>query len=341
VIALAKYMTFVLAALLGIYGQLVTLRHPTGRLTIHGWIVLNGVIVLALVGAGFQWYADRIEELSMKSLLTDIDRTLHVLPGLKVSLTLRPDWKEPAFRAYLDKLQPSPAVSGPVYVISSFLSTPFVVDGSLLQECICEQDVALFFFKHPIVTTQFKYDSAHSAGEDLRIETSVPCGGLRAEKNKTQEGMWWDIMEEEGKLHQLDVRIDAQAVDASSDRWKSNGKITSLQDLMGAQLIISFHVSVISPVTFGKFDRLGATAMRSLTSKQGTANYDRAITLGKLMIRLPDGIVLRFNSHNLQSFRDKDGFLYYSFRFPDTMDALIQSTRNDPASDIDDYRDPL
>ncbi len=71
------------------------------------------------------------------------------------------------------------------------------------------------------------------------------------------------------------------------------------------------------------------------------ADSERAIQLGELLIQMPNGIVLNFDTDNLIPFRDKEGFQSYSIIFPSTMSDLIRATHYDRFKSLQGYPKPL
>jgi len=166
VLSTIKVLAIIATALFGFYGTFFNLRGKPGKrpelITVHGWIALAGVFIAAATTAGLQLYTDKQQESSAFTLLSDINRTLHPLAGLRISVTVRPDWSKAAFRPCLDGIEreldkegrmvaklPPVEMFGKKYSVGSletaFGSYPFANDGSLVSTVICDQEVVLLF----------------------------------------------------------------------------------------------------------------------------------------------------------------------------------------------------
>jgi hypothetical protein len=204
-IAILKVITILVTAFFGIFGSFVNFRDRTGRITRNGWIGLLGVIVAGLSAACLQLYSEAQQEKSTLAMLTEINRTLHPLPGLKVGYSLRPDWQKEIFRKYFTELEAS--FNHP----TSFGTRPFPErEGSpILHHTVCYVEVILFFFREVIDPARFEYKLQNS-GEDLRINVLNPCqyasilGNL---KLTALGGFSWDYDRRTGKLRRLDFEV--------------------------------------------------------------------------------------------------------------------------------------
>ena len=246
--------------------------------------------------------------------MSEIDRTLHPLPGLTVTFSLRPDWEKEKFRSYFIKTEAS------FKHATSFgtLFFPKREESPLLHDTLCQVDVALLFFREAIDLAKFKYNISGS-GEDLKIHISNPCrfsdlvSNLPIPISVDKVGRFtWEYYLREKKLRRLDFTVDVRSIEATSHDWTSNGTITSLHDLLGAQLIVQLHAPGLP--NSAEF------------SRNTIQEYRQAIDLAELIIRLQNGIVMRFDADNLQRSTVKDSLAICSFTFPKTMRDVLKAT---------------
>jgi hypothetical protein len=336
VLSTIKVLAIISTALFGFYGTFFNLRGKPGKrpepISVHGWIALAGVFIAAATTAGLQLYTDKQQESSSFTLLSDINRTLHPLAGLKISVRVRPDWSKAAFRPYLDGIErglddagrmaakmPPVEVLGEKYSLGSletaFGSYPFADDGSLVRTAICDQQVVLLFYRAPVPTTHFHY-AVDGVGEDLEIRLHSPCRfEMATSHDKPLSGMDWDFDRRNGVLHRLDLSFIDTVADPTSRDWRGNGTVTSLQDLLGGQLIVLLYAPM-------------------LPSSADVEEGRKAIFIANLIPRMTNGVVLRFDSDNLTAFRDETGEQAYSFMFPATLEELLRAPRGTMSSKI-------
>jgi hypothetical protein len=309
-IATLKVITILVTAFIGIFASLTNFRDHRGRITRHGWIGLLGVIAAGSSAAGLQLYSDAQQEKSVFAILSEIDRTLHPLPGLTVQFSLRPDWQKEGFRNYFNKMEAS------FDHATSFGSFPFPrrEESPLLNYTVCDVNLALLFYREIIDPASFEYNISGS-GEDLRIRVTNPCQYSNFPIAISVGRFSWDYDLRGAKLRRLDLMVDDRKIDSTSDEWKSNGKIASLHDLLGAQLIV-------------QLDSPGYPVNAEFT-RNTIQEYRQSIQLADLIIRLQNGIVMRFDADNLKRYSGKNGFAVYSFIFPKTMGELIKATQYD------------
>lgn len=247
--------------------------------------------------------------------MSEIDRTLHPLPGLTVELSLRPDWQKEGYRNYFAETE---SMFRRLRQARSFGDIPFprLEESPLLHYTVCEIDAELLFNREPIDPTRFEY-KLRGSGEDLRVSVTNPCQfshfpiPLSGEKG----GFSWEYDLRNAKLRRLDLVVDNRKINTSSNQWLTNGNITSLHDLLGAQLIV-------------QLDAPGYPATSEFTPAT-IREYRQSVQLADLIVRLPNGIVMRFDADNLQRYSGKNGFPFYSFIFPKTKTELIKATQYD------------
>jgi hypothetical protein len=235
VIATLKVIAILATALFGVFGSFANFRDTRGRITRLGWVGLSGIIVSGGLAAGLQLYTDAEQERSVLEIVQEIDKSLHPLSGLHVKALLRPDWQKDEFRSYLRKFEASQPAK------TAFGNTPFpqIDEAPLLHYSVCQVDLVLLFYRKPIDLSAFAY-KLEGSGEDLRIDVHNECATadfLRRLGAKTPQINWeFDIRD--GKLRRLDLELPEATIQGTAYAWVGNGKISSLQDLLGAELVI-------------------------------------------------------------------------------------------------------
>jgi hypothetical protein len=328
-LAVLKVLTILVTAVFGIYGSLVNFRDAAGRVTHHGWIGLIGVVLAGTSAAALQLHSEAENEETTRALQDDVRRSLQPLPGLTVSVGLRPDWHNVHARSYLNEILKSQAdIAGELPNLSSrtaFGEYPFIKakDTPLLLRSVCELNTELFFYRKPIPPSSFKYDLSNS-GEDLRIRVVNPCwfATLPGVEMGSTSRFGWEFDLREGQLHRVDFVMPDVPISPKSDEWSSNSKISSLQDLLGAQLIVQARTGSIPP------------------SKE-IAAFRQSISVAILVIRLPSGVVLQFDADNLTRIKNGQGDYVYFFTFPKTMTELLNSTRYDRFKQLNKDSPPI
>lgn len=334
-------LTILCTALFGIYGSLFDFRNRAGRVTIHGWIGLLGVVVCGISAASLEIYSKRQDDRTSKLLQSEIEKSIYPLAGLIVDAALRPDWKQQEFKTYSDSfrkhLSDELGWGGNKSLVSDtgFGMYPFLEkdrrNNPLIVDTVCLMEIELLFYREPIALSTFSFNISGS-GEDLRISVSNPCAtsnmfGLLSDNKgrfNQQESsqFWWEFDQRNGRLHRLDFALDGIAVASTSNLWKSNGRVSSLHDLLGAQLIVQLRIPSVPATTT-------------------VAEYRKWVHLSELLLRLPNGVVLRFDSDNLDEFEGTDGFKAYAFAFPESIEELLRGTSYDQFKQLHSHEDPI
>jgi hypothetical protein len=325
VIATIKVVTILLTAIFGIIGSFFNFRDRRGRVTATGWTVLFGVFFAGGSAALLQLYSDREQENSVITILSQINRSLNPLPGLIVTFSLQPNWAEERFKSYFEEVEAGFSNETSVGSRWFFYEPSNHSRASILDYTVCDIDVILLFFRVPVDVQHFSY-SVEDSREDLRVDVYNPCkySAYRILGLKPGNNVTWEYDVRDGKLRRLEFEVSNVKIDTSSDSWRSNSKIVSLQDLLGAQLIIIL-------------DAPGMPVNPKDVSEQQIVQYRQLVQLSNLLLRLPSGIVLNFDSDNLVAWKGRDGLALYSYNFPSKLDALIESTRYDMFKKLNKY----
>lgn len=292
---------------------------------------------------------------SNKRILDDINRSLYQLPGLTVSYFLRPDWKHPKLQSHFKKITQLfgalPASMAGTSTGTSFGggSFPELLENREFEISVCGIRPVIFFFRNPIEPKNYRYKGlGESSTEDLRISLKNPCEDdlmgrtmnrlikkvedrvdkeLGADKSKSAK--WFPKGEhysmeyrmENGNVLFFDMKVENMEVDSTSDAWYSNSVISSVFDLLGAQMIIQLTSS-------GGYEwnpELSPEERRA--RKEETDVLRRSASLSGLVLRIPNGIALGFDNDNLKEYVGELGMKYYSFNFPNNIEKLIEQTR--------------
>ena len=130
-----------------------------------------------------------------------------------------------------------------------------------------------------------------------------------------------DFRMENGNVLFFDMEVEDMKVDSTSDAWHSNSVISSVFDLLGAQMIIQLTSS-------GGYEwnpELSPEERRA--RREETDALRRSASLSGLVLRIPNGIALGFDNDNLKEYVGEIGMKYYSFNFPNNIEKLIEQTR--------------
>lgn len=292
---------------------------------------------------------------SNKRILDDINRSLHQLPGMTISYFLRPDWKHPKLQPHFEKMTKKfgPGAFGlpDVFIGPSFGGGTFLelYENRELEVSVCAVKPVIFFFKKPIEPKNFKYKGlGESLNEDLRISLENPCAGdlisrsmeritkkirNRVDKkvglDEPKSEKWMPKAEnysmewrmEAEKIIFFDMEIKDMEIDSTSDAWRSNSLISSVYDLLNAQMIVQLTSSGGVGWSFETPLELRHA------QKEETESLRRSISLSGLVLRIPNGIALAFDNDNLEEYVGEKGMKYYAFKFPNNIEKLIEQTR--------------
>jgi hypothetical protein len=301
-IAALKIIAIVATALFGVFGSIVNFRDQNGRLTRNGWIGLTGVLLSGLLAAGLQVYSDQQQEHSTLAILEEIERTLSPLNNLTITTNLSPDWEKTPYHEYVNTIEDSEKtivnheapIPGIYYVINKV---------PLFQYTVLEMVPNFYFFKKPIDPSQFSHSLDASSGANLHLEATDACR-LKPETCR------WAAEFKDGKL--IRAEMVAKTEPSRVVTVHNDATIYSIQDLLGSQLIIYLDDGGY-PID-KDFPEEKLRAARQL------------VTLVSVIIALPNGISMQFDSDNLKSFVSKSGYAVYSFTYPKTINELIEAT---------------
>lgn len=74
--------------------------------------------------------------------------------------------------------------------------------------------------------------------------------------------------------------------------------------------------------------------LRPVISPTELWEYRKAVHVAGLLLRLPSGISMRMDEHNLREFAGQLGFPAYSYVFPRHLDRLLGDTDYDPTHQL-------
>ena len=280
-------------------------------------------------------------------ILNDINRSLHPLIGLTAEYKLRPDWKHPRLKSHLEEFKArhsEPTIFGslkylhfnnPQAIHPSIppfrtpfgemeISLPVFIQSLELDQSVCNMNLILFFFKTPIDAEKFRYiGPGNKSNEDLKIELLNPCKSdlmflpinksLESSKRITTNIRYeMDYYMDSGKVRYLDFSVSQFKIDPTSESWRSNSKISSIFDILDAQMIVQLESSGLP--------------IHPELSKKEIENLRKAVKISELVLRIPNGIVLSFDNDNLNEHVGEKGYRYYSFNFPDNLEEMLRAT---------------
>ena len=305
-----------------------------------GVIVASSVVGLLQVYSSYQEDRRAIELLDKNNtILSEINRTLNPLQGLTAEVLLTADWSVGRLKEYFTDFDrsfpdditvfgwetlPKPLCGADVKLARPVLRPGRSCEkGLVIYDVFCAFDLVLLFYKEHISTGNFRYEgSGESHGEDLKIKFGNLCSFTQTSATAAHEleqvigvpeESFLDFDVREGQLRRLDFRMIYDNADLLFRNWYSNSRTISLHDLMGSQLIIQMHVPFI--VTSAERHELL-----------------RSVILRQLVLKLPQGIFLSFNTDNLTRHQSEDEYDFYSLIFPDTLDDLLELTSYDEFS---------
>jgi len=270
------------------------------------------------------------------------------LIGLTAEYKLRPDWEHPRLKSHLEEFkarhsQPTTSFGSLIYfhfnnpqvrqpsippLMTPFgeieISLPIFIQSLELDQSVCNMNLILFFFKTPIDAEKFRYmGPGIKSNEDLKIELQNPCKldlmflpinkSLESSKGMTPKRYDMDYYMDSGKVRYLDFRVFQFKIDPTSEDWRSNSKISSIFDILDAQMIVQLTSS--------------GYPIHPELSKKEIENLRKSVKISELVLRIPNGIVLSFDNDNLSEHVGEEGYRYYSFNFPDNMEDMLRATK--------------
>jgi hypothetical protein len=309
-LATLKFLTILATALFGILGSLIDFKDKKGRVNRYGWVALVGTIVAGTSAAALQIYSEIEQEEIAQAVLHQASRAVHPLEGLKAAYSLAPSWTKPEFSRFFKEVEAAQPRGQAVLGMRAFvdqLNTP------LMRWTVCGLDAQLFFFKEKINVSQFKLAEKRGI-EDLRVTLRNNCHQARSIKDGSPYG--WRYYSHDTQLLLLEFELWDKPIETTSTDWESNGKITSLQDLLGSQLVVYLAESSLPTASEG-------------WSEEKIDEYRQTVKLVELVLRLRSGVVLAFDSNNLIQSKTQDGLSVYSFNFPHSINELVKVAHYD------------
>lgn len=330
-----KIFGILMSGILGVLSSVLKIRDASGQLTTKGKIFIAGSVgglCIALISQILETYVQRQAQAAsqaeslesarnLQQIMTDLSRTLQPLGTFSVFIfQANVSLDDPAFDSYKRRLDKAIAVylrkgqrermmdrdiSGPlgfgrgddyqptsVEVEPDGKYYPSSKDGKGISAMVFPLCYRFVFFKEPIDASE--YHPLHHFGNglgDLRADNFMPKPFPLAKDLKTG-------------AYSVTGRLEFSA-------WEDiSGKIVSIPDLLGSQLLIS---------TCGK-------PMHSWTWKGNKKIYyapvDTKFELGSMTLQF-DKRKASISKENLSRFERK-GDVYWEYRFPTTQEGLTK-----------------
>ncbi|WP_322895937.1 MULTISPECIES: hypothetical protein [unclassified Yoonia] len=303
-IELFKFISFLLTAAFGVYGSLVDFRRSDGRISLRGKIGISGVLASAALAACLQILQDRQATRDLArivdantEILSEMARISYSFNNITVDYLLEPDWELEPFDEVWREISNKFVDDRP-----SFGSASLALDDPgyiTLANTLCYMTADLLFFKTHPIDELFAYSSSDqfgAHGEDLKIRLNNPCWTEQFFEPKPFQFTFEKAFD---GLRRLSYPRTATVISTDTQNWRGNGNLISLSDLEGSQLLIVVTSSGM-PVgsDFEELNRLRCS-----------------IFLRELVIGLPNGISLAFDTENVELFSAGRGYRAYEHLF--------------------------
>ena len=320
-----KVAGVVIGGVLGVVGVLFNFKNPSGHITVPGKFVIAGIVLSAVVGIitsvteGINARREAVKQATKtEQVLKELSRAIQPITELRITYFITLPSKSPLVRSYLQKLsrelesklpgleEDSPIRPDPdLHVTSRDADGAITIDISQKSKFWPRKDdgviglfAAIFNFsihlrRTPIETENF--DSVHSvdAGQSDWIAMGLPFSGHNTLNYKP-------------KTKALEIHGRAEY---DKELWASNGKITSVEDLLGAQLFLippsALNTKYRKPDA--KLDRT-SSLMKDLS---GT------IVVNAVALTFAAGRVIWIDGKALKKSRFKYGYPAFSIILPD------------------------
>lgn len=272
IITTFKVAGAIIGGVLGVVGVLFNFKDQDGRITRWGVIVILGIALSAVVGIvtsiteGFKGRLEAAQQAARtEQLLTGLTRLMQPISDVEISFWVKLPPEAPLVRSYLKKLSKeverrAPELKKIFPIDQNFHVTSEDRDGSwtitigqkskswpsgdefAIGQLARSFNFSLHLRKNPIDAEHFDSVIAVDDGRSDWIAGSLPLNPHNHLSYKPKTG---------------DLEIGGHA-DYNKQFWHSNGKITSVEDLYGAQLFLippySMHVEIDPSLPYSKND---------------------------------------------------------------------------------------
>ncbi|MGJ8621257.1 MAG: hypothetical protein ACSHW1_00665 [Yoonia sp.] len=331
-----KITSFLLTALFGIYGSVITFWQPDGRISNHGVFAVAGIVASALTAAGLQIYEDRQSQSDMVRLLQtnsatldQINRALYSLDEIEATVRLDFDLADqtllPLVSAINEKIEGTNLTLeglglpiGTSGLTSGLLTlTAEDLEDDRIGSLLCGLTLGLSLSKSSVLVSEFRAKSYESPGigaEDLFVLIHNDC--LLWSLPGSSVAITYSSLD--GELTQLGTVLRATVSRTDLDNWLGNGRFISVLDLAGAELSLQLFG--------GRFPLLRPSPR---TDVRATASFTsdsyklvNATELTGFKLRLAGGAVLNYVPTDFTQ-TAWDGGKLYQLDLPTNIDDIL------------------
>ena len=221
-------------------------------------------------------------------LQKEIVRTLHPIKDIQLAFDIRMPLAGPGIGGYRKRLEDEfPLESDEESFITSDLA-PSNLPKS-------QEVLPIYYFNHATIEIEiFKAPAEKADGSDLKF--SIHCGldPSRSSPEAQECAGKMKLRYERVKNSTGSLRLVSSHVRADSANWRSTGRIIAISDLAGAIIVVRFNPGVAPDI-------------------------QRLFEIGLIDLKI-SGRTFTFKGEQLERRQDKDRFIVYISRFPQTME---------------------
>lgn len=326
VLTLLKYAGMVMATCLGAFGLVTNFRDKdTDRVSSGGRKLLAGIIAAGMMAIATQAVEDLRQQADREDAIEQAARGQYPLQKLRLTCWASVEGSEPHLSAFSARLAKDtafargevargskdvPGISGwnggvgqlPTYM-GIARDSPFYPDPQkepFASSVFRNFEVVLRFYRRPIQVSAYP----------VRGVGTAPGGWKELARPDLE--MTFRSRQEPSLNYSFDnggfVTCD-QGMQSDSRSWASSGKIVSLANLRGAQMFIQF-----TPLPLWEYG-------------VPTPPNRVAPTLQTLIVEIGDLYPFWIDVSKTTLHRTDDGSVFYEFRFPPTIDEILELNR--------------
>lgn len=327
-----KVVGAIVTALLGIVGVLVNFKDAEGKLTKWGYLVIVGIaassltVVGAVVAEGYKAQLTAAEQLARtQQLLQEVNRAIQPITQLKMSYWVRLPKNNRLFSDYTSRVsksirdnidairaslpQPEKKWNDTSVIVASSDGEPITIHigkNSSLMPNVSQSYMgnlgylmafSVYIFKNPIKPEQFSYVISLRDGGPDWIATGPPVG--------IENQLWFNYQNQELEI------FGSTTIDKKY--WLSNGKISSIIDLKGAQLFL---------VPPGKRIFGVPVNLKGFTIPEIVNEAFASVELKTIVLEFAEGREFWLSEKDLIKSNFREGYPAYSIILPETDEGL-------------------
>ncbi|MBT1698145.1 hypothetical protein KK083_14730 [Fulvivirgaceae bacterium PWU4] len=343
ILVVLKYAATLLSGFFGVYGLLLDFKDKDGKITKAGRFALYVIIisgVIALVTQSIELYIDNQKSISdgqrilaqldqNTKVLNGLDRTLNPIEDLTVSYDVIIPSNHTRLKSYtsslfknlhelLDTMKYNASLQSRLWrhgILASRVAgmehIPTIEEVELSRQCwllphrnefthtiLAYSDVDLVFFRNPLPIDSLRKIrfSAYSSGDlSMSLTSGLIPQGLSGEHTITVD------------FPQNTIALKARNLRSDPQYWLNNGRVLSIPDLLGCQLIL--HLPGIMDSGNEEHD-------------QYLRDVRKDFELHDLEISMSKGRRYWIHRDQLTKIESSDGMPTYVFQFPSTDEEL-------------------